>query len=157
MDDPFQISSSLQESIASFVCQLYNSETHQNNVDHLRMDIFSHKTRDVDRIPPTSDALLQHLKRSVFQASIWATSNESLLLDQNPKEYGWKEDNGKLIPVWSTLPEAKDVFHMDIKCSCKQPCSDLRCKCMKTNLNCSLLCKCQCRKWNISFFLNSIW
>ena len=93
------------------------------------MDIFSHRTRDVDRIPPTKDALLQHLKRSVFQARIWATANESLPTYPDPTEYGWKEDEERLIPVWTTLPEAKDVFHMDIKCSCKLPCSAVRCKC----------------------------
>ena len=38
----------------------------------------------------------------------------------NPTDYGLKEDNGRLIPVWTTLSEAKKVFHVDILCFCKQ-------------------------------------
>ena len=44
------------------------------DVNLRRIRLFSQKTRDVERIPPTSDALDQHLKRSVFQASIWTTA-----------------------------------------------------------------------------------
>ena len=99
----------------------------QHDVDHLRMDIFSHKMRGVDRLPPTSDALhCLHLKRSVFQASIWVTANEAMRPHHNPTDYGWKEDNGRLIPVWTTLSEAKEVFYLDILCFCKQPCSSVR-------------------------------
>ena len=146
IDAPYCVSSSLREAVANYVCQLYRGEVNQHNVDHLRMDIFSHKTRDVDRLPPTSDALHQHLKRSVYQASIWVTASEALMPHHNSTDYGWKEDNGRLIPVWTRLSEAKEVFYLDILCSCKQSCSSLRCKCTKANLKCSLLCKCQCRK-----------
>ena len=37
----------------------------------------------------------------------------------NPTDNGWKEDNGRLIPVWTTLSVAKEVFHVDILCFCK--------------------------------------
>ena len=133
---------SLREAVANYVCQLYRGEVNPHNLDNLRMDIFSHKLRDVVRLPPTSDALhQQHLKRSVFQARIWVTANEALMPHHNPSYYGWKEDNGRLIPVWTTLSGAKEVFHVEILCFCKQPCSSLRCKCAKANLKCSLLCK----------------
>ena len=69
----------------------------------------------------------------------------ALMPHHNPTDYGWKEDNGRLIPVWTTLSEAKEVFHVNILCFCKQTCSSLRCKSTKANLKCSLLCKCQCR------------
>ena len=68
IDAPYCVSPSLHEVVANYVCQLYRDEVNPHNVDHLRMDIFSHKTRDVDRLPPTSDALHQHLKGSIFQA-----------------------------------------------------------------------------------------
>ena len=64
----------------------------------------------------------------------------------NPTDYGWKEDNGRLIPVWTTLSKAKEVFPIDILCSYEQLCSSLRCKCRRENLKCSPLCKCQSRK-----------
>ena len=41
----------------------------------------------------------------------------------NRTDYGLKEDNGRLIPVWTTLSEAKEVFHVDILCFWKHACS----------------------------------
>ena len=45
------------KAVANYVCKLYRGEVNPHNVDHLRMDFFSHKMKDVDRLPPTSDAL----------------------------------------------------------------------------------------------------
>ena len=70
-----------------------------NNVDLMRMRMFSQKTRDVERILPTSDALIFHLRRSVFQAIIWTTVYMSMMPANNPTDHGWKEEDGKLLPI----------------------------------------------------------
>src|SRR5688572_33491272 len=76
IDTPFQTSPRLKEVAAKFVCRLYSNDSNDDiDVDLVRMKVFSQKTRDVERIPPTTDALDQHLKRSVFQASIWTTAH----------------------------------------------------------------------------------
>ena len=145
VDDPFEITPRLKEVATNFVCRLYTKESNEDNdVDLVRMRLFSQKTRDVERIPPTSDALDQHLKRSVFQASIWTTAHMSMMPENSPTNHGWKEENDKLLPIWTTLPLAKDVFHLDVKCSCPGSCS--RCKCMKAKLKCTRQCKCTCEK-----------
>ena len=56
-DARYCVSPSLREAVANCVCKLYRGEVNRHNVDHLSMDIFSHKMRDVDRLPPTTDAL----------------------------------------------------------------------------------------------------
>ena len=57
-------------------CAVWSSDSNkEDDVDRVRMRLFSQKTRDVERIPPTSDALEQHLKRSIFQASVWTTAH----------------------------------------------------------------------------------
>ena len=56
-DAPYCVSPSLRAAVANYVCKLYRGEVNQHNVDRLRMGIFIHKMRDVDRLPPTSDAL----------------------------------------------------------------------------------------------------
>ena len=56
-DAPYCVTPSLHEAVANYVCKLHRGEVNQHNVDHLRMDIFSHKMRDVDRLTTTSDAL----------------------------------------------------------------------------------------------------
>src|SRR6267154_4886082 len=58
----------------------------------------------------------------------------------NPINHGWKEEDGKLIPSWTSLPLARDVFSLDVKCTCKITCS--LCKCVKAKLKCTRLCKC---------------
>ena len=50
-----------------------------------------------------------------------------MIAHRNPNDYGWKNVDCRLVPVWITLPEAKDVFHMDVKCACQQLCCHLRC------------------------------
>lgn len=145
VDTPFQTSPRLKEVATNFVCRLYSNESNEDNdVDLVRMRLFSQKTRDVERVPPTSDALDQHLRRSVFQASIWATAHMSMMPVNNPTNHGWKEEDGKLLPIWTTLPLAKDVFHLDVKCTCPITCS--RCKCVKAKLKCTRQCKCTCEK-----------
>ena len=79
VDTPFQTSPRLKEVAMNFVCRLYSNDPNEgNDIDLLRMRLFSQKMRDVERIPPTSDALGQHIKRSVFQASIWTTVHMSI-------------------------------------------------------------------------------
>ena len=60
VDTPYQTSPRLKEVATNFGCRLY---TESDDVDHVRMRLFSQKTRDVDS--PTSGALEQHLKRSI--------------------------------------------------------------------------------------------
>jgi len=135
-ETPFQISRSLMETVNEFVCKLYSSsDVPENDVNKLRMRIFSQKTRDVKRIPPTMDALEQHTTRSVFQASVWTSAHNSQMNAPNPEKFGWVVEDGKLFPVWITQLLAKDVFSIDVKCSCANLCSS--CKCVKANLRCT--------------------
>lgn len=148
IETPFQTSPRLKEVAVNFVCRLYSSESNEeNDVDLLRMRLFSQKTRDVERIPPTMDALDLHLKRSVFQASIRTTAHMSIMPDNNPTDHGWKEEDSKLLPIWTTIPLAKDVLQLDVKCGCTSRPASSRCKCMKAKLKCTRLCKCTCQNF----------
>src|SRR5678815_1465826 len=98
VDTPFQTSPRLKEVAAKFVCGLYSNDSN-DDIDPVRMKVISHKTRDVERIPTTTDALDQHLKRSVFQASIWTTAHRSMMPLNNPTNHGWKEEEGSLLPI----------------------------------------------------------
>ena len=143
-DTPFLTSPRIKEVASNFVCRLYSKDSDDNDVDLVRMKVFSQKTRNVERIPPTMGALEQHIKRSVFQSSIWTSAYMSMMPVNDPTDHGWKEEHGKLIPIWTSLPLARDVFNLDLKCSCKSTCS--LCKCTKANLKCTRLCKCTCEK-----------
>ena len=88
----------------------------------------------MESIPPTKDALLQHLKHVTYQAGIWTTSE---LTEQNrpsPESSGWKRDNsthGTWVPVWTTLPIASKACMELIKYGCK------------SNGSCSARCGCK--------------
>ena len=83
VDNPFQTSPRLTEVASTCVCMLYSNES-DDDVDRVRMKVFYQKTRDVERIPPTSNALSLDFKRSVFHASIWTTAHMSFDASQQP-------------------------------------------------------------------------
>jgi hypothetical protein len=77
-ETPFQTSRSLMETVNEFVCKLYSSsDVPENDVNKLRMRIFSQKTRDVERLPPTMDALELHTTGSVNQAIAQTSAHNS--------------------------------------------------------------------------------
>jgi len=47
---------------------MYDRTTELQGVDAGRRYFFSKKSREIENIPPTAAALLQHMKRAAFQA-----------------------------------------------------------------------------------------
>ena len=47
---------------------MYDRTSTCTSVNTARKDLFTRKGREIDNIPPTADALLQHAKRTVFQS-----------------------------------------------------------------------------------------
>ena len=74
--------------------------------DLVRMWLFSQKTRDVERIPQLR-ILLINISKGV--SSKWVSGQQPTCLC--------------LLPIWTTLPLAKDVFHLYVKCTCPVACS----------------------------------
>ena len=76
-----------------FTVILNNKTSNLACVNEARMELFCQRNRPVESIPPTKDALLQHLNRVTYQAGIWTTSE---LTEQNrpsPESSGWKRDD----------------------------------------------------------------
>ena len=81
------------------------------------------------RLPPSTEASVENLKRVHFQAVLRRTLNEKCPLKLNPEEFGWKRDtlNKILVPVH--LPEnvklGPDYILQMIRCGCKSniPCN----------------------------------
>lgn len=42
----------------------------------------------MENIPPTADALLQHARRAAYQASVWATSENTQQRRPTPESWG---------------------------------------------------------------------
>jgi len=123
---------------------LYDKTSSLNSVNEARQELFCRRSRSIDNIPPTQNALVQHTKRVIYQAGIWTSCTRAHPVIPNPSELGWsKTATAKLWePVWLTIPEISKACSQLIKCTCKGDCS--RCKCAKANLCCSPLCSCKC-------------
>jgi len=108
-------------------------------VNEARRELFCPKNREMDKLPPTKDALLQHVRR---------TGASSYLNDQHTntvwsfatQNFAWTKVSESCVPVWMTIPEVFRSYLELIKCSW--------CSCGKTNLDCSPLCKCRCTPRN---------
>lgn len=129
--------------IERFVILLYNKTSDLTQINMARKQMFTNG-RQIDAIPPTHDALIQHTKRAIYQGGyIWMQSLQTYPTIPSPSLWGWtrQDENMMWQPIWTTLPEASKSCQELLKCGCKQRCAG-RCKCVKAKLNCTALCKC---------------
>ena len=130
-----------------FVVLLYDRSSECETTNEARLDLFTTKSRSLDNIPPTSAALIQHTRRTVYQAGFcWGQSLTPSPVLPSPADFGWVKEDSQTPhwePFWSTrLPASKACLEL-LKCGCKRDkgCRG-RCKCVKANLPCTALCSC---------------
>lgn len=129
--------------LEQFVMMMYDSKTKHATLGDCRRVLFSVKGRPIDKIPPTRDALEQHVKRALLQASIWTQCLGGNNKTFEHTDWGWTiENEGKFLPKWTTIPILADHCQELISCSCKGKCN--RCKCALKKLPCTKLCLCKC-------------
>ncbi|KMQ81601.1 hypothetical protein RF55_25812, partial [Lasius niger] len=85
-----------------FTVILYDKNCEFDNVNEARKELFCQKTKSMEKLPPTKDALLQHSKRAAYQAGLWCTSEHSQQHAPNPEGWGWtqKADSASWVPLW---------------------------------------------------------
>ena len=141
---PQQIPGASMAEIERFVVLLYDRTSELFQVNQARQQLFAKGTRTLENIPPTYDALHQHVKRTAFQAGhIWG---QSLLRDPevpSPGDWGWTKEgqSSSWQPLWTTLPHAQDCCYELIHCGCKKSCRG-QCIYFKASLKCTALCSC---------------
>ncbi|CAB3995762.1 Hypothetical predicted protein, partial [Paramuricea clavata] len=75
--------------IERLVVVVYDKTSNAKNVCSARMELFSQKSQAVDKIPPTQNALLQHIWRAVYQAGISRTCMLSQQTNPCSTAYAW--------------------------------------------------------------------
>eukprot|EP00794_Sanderia_malayensis_P001903 gene1903-2161_t len=101
------------------------------------------KSRPIDVIPQTKDALHQHSLRAAYQAGyVWGQSCEKVQALPDPTFWGWKKIEGKFSPRWTTIEEVSKVLRELKHYKCKKGCSSGRCLCKRADLPCTELCRC---------------
>ncbi|KAK6167880.1 hypothetical protein SNE40_021809 [Patella caerulea] len=77
--------------IERFVILMYDRTSSCESVDEARQELFTHKGRAIELIPPTSAALFQHAKRAVFQAAyVWGQALLRTPELPDPSDWGWR-------------------------------------------------------------------
>ncbi len=140
----FKVSDQLYTLCEKFVCQMYG-KPEMNSVNELRYQLFRSRTSHSMSLPPTKDALNLHVQRCNYQAALWRRALDPLVNGApSPKAHGWIVDEmaGTVGVKWTTLGPAPAELMELISCKCSTHCSTQRCKCRRSNLVCSELCKC---------------
>lgn len=142
-----QLSETAFSQIERFVILLYDRTSDITEVDEARKVLFTRKSRSLENIPPTRDALKQHLKRASYQSYLWIHADVAQQQQFDPANFGWTRDTTGWQPLWTTIPQATQSCYELIHCGCKKGCHG-RCKCVKAALKCTALCACsgECRE-----------
>ena len=131
---------------------MYSSTSQFSDANEARMNMVFEKSQNLEVVPPTKNALLQHVKRAIHQCGVWSRALEPQQNLPSPSNFGWREDtrssassstNSKMwVPIWFTNGEASKELRELLKCTCTTDCR--LCKCANASLLCTMLCKCKC-------------
>lgn len=131
--------------LEAFVVKMYDPSCESRTVNEARLELFARKQREYDFIPPTREALIQHVKRAAYPAGhVWGQTIISNPQLPDPTEWGWIREGDSWVPLWSSLPPISSSCLELTKCGCRGQCSSRRCKCYRLGLQCTDLCNCIC-------------
>ena len=145
MDEPAVLDDSSSNCFAiieRFVILMYNRTSEAFDINIARKELFANCGGQIDKIPPTKAALMQHLKRAVYQGSVcWGHAVNLNPVMPNPSTWGWVQRVGVWHPFWTELAEASAACREFLLCGCRQKCKASTCTCMKAGLKCTGNCK----------------
>lgn len=142
---PFDLSDSDRSLLERFVTLLYDKTSNCQDVNTARQHLFTKTGRQIENIPPSSEALYQHCLRAIYQGGhIRGQTEIPAPVLPNPCQWGWQFVNGRWLPFWTVLSEASVTCRELLRCGCKKPCKTKRCRCFKSDLSCTALCTCTC-------------
>ena len=96
---------------------------------------------DLERIPPTSNAINLHIHRAYLQAYIWYHAAIDSTINIDPELYGYAcDEDDNLVPIINDACLLPEEFPLPCKCiKCK---FEKRCPCRVAELACCQYCKC---------------
>ncbi len=100
-DHPFaavNTNSPIFSQLERFTVVLYDKTSFLELVNEARLELFCKKSRNLENLPPTQDALAKHIKRVAYQAGIWTTASNRTSAIPFPNDWGWEKwmENGIL-------------------------------------------------------------
>ena len=142
LDCPTTVSDETLSLLERFTIPMYDRTSNHSDVNAVRQTLFT-RGLQIAKIPPTKNALVQHVRRAVYQAGhVWSQALTAECALPNPADWGWSSDKDGWTPVWTTIPDADKCCLELLRCGCKTGCITRRCKCVCANLKCTALCSC---------------
>ena len=115
----------------------------KGGVGKARADIFSKGKKELDNLPPTSDALQLHAMCVNYQSNVWLHADKQCIQSfaGSPESSGgWLSMGIRLAVAWSALPAVLKVCLELVACGCLTKCKSSACKCSKTHQICTPAC-----------------
>lgn len=137
-----QLNITTADKLEAYVCSLYTVSKKTSTADELRYLMFCQKKQKNEMLPPTSDCLLQHLKRANYQAFVWRHALEAMQDLESPEGHGWVRDSELLVPLNMTKAPAPESLLELTTCKCKTSSCLRNCSCNNTGLACTEGCYC---------------
>ena len=140
------------DAVEGFVCKVYLVDP-DDGLAAGRLDLVRRKTlKSLRWLPPSREALKQHLYRSVYVAGcIWGTAWQSQPECPDPTFWGWCYRDHVLYPLWTEkIGNHKDLTDsLFKKCMCKKRCPVTNlikcsaCDCRRLDKGCYSHCACR--------------
>ena len=141
LGDSFEESPELFSQCEQFTVKLYGID-HVESVNEARYFLFCVKSHQSHQLPPSQNALKQHIKRANYQAALWKRALKPEPGEPSPSGHGWTVTNDSLSIYWTDKEPAPKVLMEYTRCGCKTPCMTKRCSCRSLNLPCTDACQC---------------
>ena len=119
---PSPISESYIQALKQFVVSLCISAINACKHNVAKRNLFAKRGKTAKNIPPTLDALKQHIKRSAFQVfkgKLCLITDPSLT---DSSQWDWQETDSGYFPVWTILQAALTACRILLKCASKKYC-----------------------------------
>jgi hypothetical protein len=129
----------------TIICQMYGAAgASLKTAYETRYWMFCQECQKSESLPPTTDSLHTHIKRSNYQTYIWRKLLHPMLNLPDPTSHGWEmADAGALQPQLMSKPAAPTVLVELVMCKCrKSACKSNRCSCKVNDLVCTEGCVC---------------
>ena len=97
---------------------MYCGETFAN-LDALRYYLYARR-KALEALPPTDDALRQHVLRSLYQTRTWVQAAQPVPAILEPFNFGWKNDVSGTAPLMTTKTNTPDHLRTASLCKCKK-------------------------------------
>ena len=140
------LSETIIRNAEEYLVKVLRPGSEAKNFSVMRVEVFHHnKDSSHQKLPPTSQGLLPHIKRAFFNAySIMHALDVNLKIEQTislkPEDFGYKYDGeSQFVPEtsWNTLEPRWTVV-----CTCKA-CARVTCACRAAEVGCINFCGCK--------------